>query len=134
MESIDLIERTRIKIIPDLELQQEMLKDLNTFILLNKSVIKALGVEANRIDAKKKEEYIEQYVMPTLTKPKSATSTRSRSNTPRSSFFTRASSVTAVQQVTEKKSGMSVLKRLLTASNLPKIKDQSPASSPRAVK
>ncbi len=124
-ESRELVDKSRVNIIPDLELQQEMLKDLNSFILLNKNVIKALSVEANRIDAKKKEEYVQQYVMPTLSKGKSAT--LARSNSQRSSFlFTRTNSVTAVQQATEKKGGMSVLKKLLTAATLPKIKDQSP--------
>ena len=54
----------RINIIPDEDFQGEILKDLNSYILLNKNVIRALTMDANRLDVLKKDEYILEYLRP----------------------------------------------------------------------
>eukprot|EP01084_Bolivina_argentea_P151776 264880_1 len=42
----------------DYALQQSIIKDFHSYILLNKSIIRAMSVEANRIDAYEREKYV----------------------------------------------------------------------------
>ena len=69
----------RMNIIADEEFQSEILKDLNSYILLNKSVIRAMTMEANRLDLLKKDEYMSDYLRPKLTQSNSNQSKKGKS-------------------------------------------------------
>eukprot|EP01084_Bolivina_argentea_P285162 488941_1 len=47
-------------LIADENLQNEILKDLNSYILLNKNVVRAMAKDANRVDLLHKEKYIKE--------------------------------------------------------------------------
>ena len=51
-----------MNIIPDIVLQEDILKSLNSYILLSKDVVRAMTDDANRGDAAKRDEYIAQYL------------------------------------------------------------------------
>ena len=48
-------------LIPDYALQDAILKDFHSYILLNKSVIRAMTIDANRLDERSKDKYISQH-------------------------------------------------------------------------
>eukprot|EP01083_Nonionella_stella_P143815 447747_1 len=50
-----------IDIIPDMELQQNILEDLNVYIVLGRDVIRQMTTEANRTDSLKRGQYILEY-------------------------------------------------------------------------
>ena len=55
---ISNIDGNEFNLIHDYALQDAILKDFNSYILLNKSVIRAMTIDANRLDQKMKERYI----------------------------------------------------------------------------